>query len=636
MPLKTQQYELSNWQGMDRWTPETECDPHWWQDLQNMDCDDCGVTAKRRGSVATGNTFSSTINLIYDWQKQDGFDAADDISRTVIISGTTLSVIQFFGGTGPGTISATFTVTNTKHHAITDDLGVCYITNENGGVPKMLCKVVDVGYVFQDATLTAPSTISVSAGGAYAVTYSGTFYACYSYVDVYGNESPLSPESEGVFLTNQVFDITITGSTDSTVDYMKIYVLGPSMSEYQFGGTVSNTTATITYPYYLTMSDLMAGDVPPDYLVDCPKGKYVTIYQDMLLLGGDLTVPDTVWASNRQFHRQWSDNFARCVSGDGQPIRGFGGSYDRMMVVKSDSLFLCEGDHQDTFRTRAYSNEYGAVGQSAVAIANNHLAMFYDDGLYVDDGSQPTEASRKVLNYLRTLDYRNIVPVGGKPSTLVIDNYKYYRQIFISTREYAVAAGANDVMLIWNYLRNTWTKYTGNVAVALGAISGSGDYEYLYGGNASGKVFIFSPPNNYLCNDDKISSTASTTISCIAETPWMNFAKLLNLPDWERTRIVPRYIEIYASGEPKTGEDKVDLDLGYYVDFNKDTCVTTFSTQFTAHAWPTVRPYKQSIYYGGKVGTFRWVKWRFEHAYLGQHIRIHKIVFGFKTKPSLD
>jgi hypothetical protein len=95
-------------------------------------------------------------------------------------------------------------------------------------------------------------------------------------------------------------------------------------------------------------------------------------------------------------------------------------------------------------------------------------------------------------------------------------------------------------------------------------------------------------------------------------------------------------LEIYASGQPASGNDVVNLDCGYYVDFDRDNEIMNFNLRFTAHAWPEVRPYKETIYYGGKVGTYRWVKWRFEHAYLGEHIRIHKLVFGFKLKPSID
>ena len=516
---------------MDRFTAETECDPHFWYDLQNMDCDEGGKTQKRRGSYTTGLTLSGAINMIYDHQSQQSFGTPGDNQRTLIVSGAVLNIVKGFNTAGQ-TIEATFSTTNARHYAITDDVGAAYIGNESGGPIKLLT-LIGSTWSFQDANLAAPTgSFSITAGGSVSFTVSGTFQAQYSYVDIWGNESPLSVESNEVVISNTSVDVTFTQSSDPTVNYLKFYLLGPGMTDFQFSGTASITSGT--YSHSMTMAELMAGDLAPDYLVPFPQGKYVTLYEDMLLVGGDLVVPDTVWCSNRQFHRQWSDNFARCVSGDGQPIRGFGDGFDRKSVLKADSIFLCEGYDSETFRTHAYSKQYGAVGQCAISQADNLLAFFYDDGLYVDNGQKPDEVSRKILNYLRTLDWRNIVPIGGEPSKLVLATYKYFRQLMVSTKIGSTISGENDVMLVWNYLMNTWTRYTGNAPSCIAPVQNADDYEYLFGGDANGHTWIFSPPNSAFRNDDKVgSSTQSTTISCIAETPWMNLAKLKGMDDWE-------------------------------------------------------------------------------------------------------
>ncbi len=640
MPLKTLQYELSNWQGMDRYTPETEADPHFWFDLQNMDCDEAGVTSKRRGAQGVLATFSGTIRMIYDHQSQQGFGtlSTTDNQRTLIVSGSVLSVVKDFATTNQ-TVSKTFAATSAVHYAVSDDVGVAYITNELSGIPKMLCYVKN-NWVYQDATLAAPSgTFTITAGAAVSFSISGSFSGECSYVDHWGNESPLSGESNEIAITDTSINMPVIVSSDPTVDYLKFYVLGPGMSEYQFSGTFANTAGT--YSHSMGMAELMAGDFPPENLVSYPKGKYITIYEDMILLAGDPEIPDAVFCGNRQFHRMWSaltdtadiPHFARAVTGDGRPIRGFADSFDRKLVVKADSLHLCQGDHQDTFNLRIYNHNYGAVGQTAITYADSRACWFSDDGVYVDNGQSAQEASRPILNYLRTLDYRNIIAV---PPKLVADTYKYYRQAFFAVREFQEATGENNRLLVWNYLRNTWTKYAGNVPCALGAIQNQDNYEYLFGGNNQGGVWLFSPPNTFNVNDDNFTGTSSQTISCYAETPWMNMAKLQKMPDWERTRTIPRYLQVYASGSPANGEDTVNLDCSYFVDFNRDNAVSSFSLSFPAHQWPTVRPYKQTIYYGGAVGTYQWVKWRFEHAYLGQHIKIHKLVFAGRLKPAID
>lgn len=626
MAIPTVQIEISNWQGLDRYSPETDTDPHYWYDVENMEFDQGGVTAKRRGTVTVA-TFTGTVDMIYDYQNQLGFTATTDRVRTVVVAGGTLHVVDDIGGTP--VVDATFTATSALHYGVTDDVGVAYISNENGGIPKMLC-YVNSTWIYQDATLAGPvsaSTITATTGAS----LSGDFQAVYAYVDVWGNESPLSPDSAIVTLSDQALDVSVVASADPTIDYMKIYVLGPGMSEYQLSGTFSNTTST--YNHTIDMATLMAGDEPPTGLQACPSGKYVGMYEDMLLVGGDPDVPDTVWCSNKQFHRQWSNNIVRVVTGDGQPIVGFAKSFGRGIVVKSDSHHVLEGTHHTDFRVRDYIYRYGAVGQTAIALANDQEAWFSEDGLYLDAGGSPQEVSKPIREYLKTLDFRNIIMYQGVPR-LTVENFKYYRQIFVTCRE-DIQAGPeeNDTLLVWSYDRNTWTRWKYNAPRIMANLQNVDDYEYIFGGDASGRIFQYMPLNAQ-ANDDVIAAT--TSITCYAETPWMHLPRIAGLPDWELSRTIPRYIKIYASGEPAAGDNEVDLQCIYYVDFDKDTVIATFDITFTAHDWPTVRPYQKTIYYGGSVGTFNWIKWKFLNAEAGQHIKIHKIVHGFKPKPAVD
>jgi hypothetical protein len=626
MPLKTIQYELSNWQGFNRYDPEADTDPHFWSEVQNVEFDQGGVLAKRRGTTTVSLTFGSAINLIYDWQNQLGFNSLTDRQRTVVIAGAAGYVIEGFNSSN--TISYTFGTTDEFHNACTDDNGICFIAGETSAVPKMLC-CIGGNYYFQDITLTAPGTITIGTTGS--TSYSGTFYAVASYVDAWGNESPLSPESDAVVVSNNGIQVGVTEPADPTVSYIKVYLLGPKMSEYQLAGTMSTTGGTFSYTG--SLAELGASDFPPEYLEDAPEGRVVTIYEDMLLIAGDKRRPDVVWASNRGFHRQWSDNYAKCVSGDGQEVRAFGDSFDRKMVLKADSVFVCEGEHQDNFNARLYDGKTGVVGQRAVTLGPGRMVWFADEGAFVDTGSNPPqEISTVIREHLRTLNYQNIVV---PPAKMFLANYKYYKQIFFACREDG-SAGENDTILVWSYERNTWTRYNGCAPRVMALVQNKDDYEYLFGGDSQGNLWIFNPPNAPGRNDDmKFGVTFSVT--SYAVTPWMNFPKLLQSPEWERTRTIPRYLKIYASGEPASAlDDEFSLQATYYTDFNHDTVRGTFNVTFKAHAWPTIRPYSKTILYGGSVGTYNWIKWRFDNAEMGQHYRIHKLVFGSKLKPAID
>lgn len=265
----------------------------------------------------------------------------------MIVAGDVLYVVRAFD-TSNASVEATFSVTGTYHYAVNDDVGACYVSNEFGGVPKLLA-YVDGAYIYQDATLAPPAVgPDIAAGASDGLT--GTFSALYTYVDLWGNESARSPVSTELSLSGTLLSVSVTWSTDPTIDYIAVYVLGPMMSEYQLSGTFSNTTGT--YSHTITMDQLMAGAFAPENIQPVPDGRYVTIHEDMLLIAGDPDVPDTVWCSNRKFHRQFSDDVGRATTGDGQPVVGFGKTYDRTVVVKSNSVHMVEGMSETEFRTR--------------------------------------------------------------------------------------------------------------------------------------------------------------------------------------------------------------------------------------------------------------------------------------------
>jgi hypothetical protein len=630
MPLKTMQVVLSGWKGFNRWEPETEMDPLYVADCLNVEFDEDGTITKRRGSRQVSTTFSGTLWMIHNWGNQLGFTTVAENQRAVIVAGSTLYVVKGFD-TVSASVEATFTATDTFHYAVNDDVGVCYISNEFGGVPKLLA-YLNGAYIYQDATLSPPTGGPILAPGS-ADGLTGTFTAVYTYVDVWGNESAISDESAPCLLSGSALSVSVTASSDPTIDYIAIYVLGPMMSQYQLSGTFSNTTGTYTHD--ITMDQLFAGAFCPENIQPVPDGKYVTIHEDMLLIAGDPDVPDTIWCSNRKFHRQFSDDVGRATTGDGQPVVGFGKSYDRTVAVKSNSLHMIEGMSETEFRTRLYSSARGGKGQGAITYGMSRMAWWADDGFYFDEAGVPAEASAGIRNFLRTCDWRNM---AYRPVRLKTSAYPYYHQFLVSLREMDAqfTQGENDTLLVLNWELAAWTRWKGNVPRVMGLIQNDDDYEYLYGGDNAGHVWLFTPPNYSGVNVDTVSGTISTTISSYVTTPWLNFPRILGSPEWERSRVIPRFLKLYVSGEAATGVSEVSLRTEYWVDFDHDTIQGTFDLTFTTHEWPVVKPYEKTIYYGGKVGTFRWVKFRFSNNNISERWSLHKAVFGVKIKPAVD
>ncbi len=628
MPLPTQIVELSQFGGLDSYNPDTDMDPHDFAAIQNVVTDEGGALSKRRGAAkVTINVGAGPVNMLYDLQIQAGINgvAADRI-RTVIASGTTLYVVKLFN-LGGQTIEATFSTSNALHYAVTDAAGACYISHEESAVaPKLLCNIAGT-WRYVPSTLLAPAAAPVVSGTT--GSHTGTYSAIYTYQDIYGNESNPSPESSGVNLAAQNLNVVVLASSDVTVSQINVYVLAPSLSNYHLSGTITNANGTFTHT--ISDSELLANDEAEYDHFPAPVGKYLAMYNDMLLIAGDPNVPDLVWASHPQFHRQFAsaEDYARADSGDGQPIRGFGRAYDLAAIGKSDSLFSADGNSQTALSLRRIDGEYGVLGQPSMVFIGNRLVFFSDDGVYAHDTLKPEELTQKIRNTLRTLYSGNLAVVPPKQYSA---NYKYYKQLLFAVRETA-SAGENDTLLVYSYERGTWTRWKGNAPRVIGSVQNADDYEFLYGGDSAGNIWRYDPPNVSNNNDNQTGTI--TAIDSYAETPWINFAKLSGQPNWERARIIPRYLKIYAYGEPASGNSTFSLTVTYFVDF-KTTVISTFHVTFDAFAWPTRRIQEQTINYGGAVGTYRWIKWRFEHNRLGEHFAIAKLVHGHRVKAAID
>lgn len=633
--IKTYTYEISKWAGLNYLPNITDKAPNDIEDCRNVDFDDDGMIRKRRG-CRNILTFSGTINMIYNFQAAAGFTDANDNQRVLIAAGNTLSLIQYFSE--HNIHSATFSISDTLHFACSTNNGVAYISNFNGGVPKML-SYVDGEWVYQSAALDAPtlsSTLSATGSGS----LSGSYYGVYTYIDAYGNESNPSPEAaSAVALSSEQLQMAVVGSSDPTVCSIGIYILSPSATTYHFVGTTSNTTANYVTGSTLTDTIIDSGDEVSWTNFPCPSGRYVCIYNDMLIIGGNLEIPDQIYCSNWGFHRQFNigEDFDRVTSNDGQPVRGFGVLYSDLIIAKADSLHLGAGADNTVFHTKLYNQDYGAVGQNSILTFEKRLAFFSDDGVYVDSGMIPEEVSRKIRHLWRTM---NPVGVFRQPCKQVACHYRYYKKLYFAVRLNQSTDGPMDSLFVYNYENGSWTVHDGFNITALGMSQLSEDYDFMYGGDENGNIFFFSPPNGG-DRDDTIGGV-TTSINAYAETPWINLAKAKGLDFWERAKTEAMWMKLYAGGEPATGNSTISITTTLYTDFSM-TPRATYCTTHAAEEWLSYQQRglartdpKLIQAFGANLGQFEWIKLRFANNSPGEFFQIQKVVFGFRIRPGVE
>jgi hypothetical protein len=634
--LETTEYELDHWKGLDVYSSPTDTDPHFLSEVQNVDFDEDGVIEKRRGFMNYSTlSFSGPINMIWDYSSQQGFSGTSDTKRVVIVGGATLNVVKNYTVAGE-TIEFSSTVSNALHYAVASNNGVAYISNEAGGeYPKMLC-CLSSSWVFRSAELEAPSsTASMTTGTTGSL--SGDYKLRYTYEDVFGNESNMSPEPAAITLhgtcsgtvwTGKNLDFTVSPSSDVTVEIINIYLLIPQSSIYQWTMTLSNSGAT---GGSVIQSNAWIQEGEPGPIDNWPidKAKYVAIFNDMLVTSGDPSLPDLVHVSDVGFHRQFgAESYDRVTSGDGQPVRGFGRSYNELVIAKSKSLFRAIGSDPETFAARPYNPEYGALGQPSIVYFFQRLAFFSEDGIYADNALTPDEISQRIRNLMRRLNPANLSVTPPKQYAITD---KYYKRIIWAVRE-AAGAGANDSLYVWNYERNTWTRWTGVSCTALGTIQNNQDYQFVFGGDSNGKMFLVCPPNGASPNYDNYSGTASA-ISAYVLSPWINIPKSLGIQSWNKVRTEMQHITIFAGGEPNYGSTaSLTLTTEFYTDFST-TVRGTFTTTHSTSTWPTATVDPKTFTLTGKYGTLNWFRYKISNAELGVHFKIHKIMFMFKLKP---
>ena len=483
-------------------------------------------------------------------------------------------------------------------------------------------------WIYQSAALLPPiSASTISAGSTGSLT--GAFYAKYTYIDLYGNESNPSTVSSVCTLSGQQLDVLCGPSTDVTVWQVGVYVLAPSASNYKLVGTMSASTSNVTFSVTVTETQIVAGDDLVETNDPMPYGKYVAIFNDRLCVAGDPSLADKVVVSNPMFHRQFDpQDYDRVVSGDGQPIKGFGKYFDNLIVGKSDSYYISPSQGSTVFRTIPYNADYGILGQPSIVSFLKRMAYFSKDGIYGETGNVPEEISEPIRHYIRRLNTANLTVV---PPKQISGKYRYYKRLFFAVRE-AAGVGENDTILVYNWENSSWTKYKGIEATYLASIQNTQKSEYLWGGDSLGRLYRFGQPSDPNPNSDYHTGLARA-IEAFAETPWIHLPRAKGVDNWDTAMTEGVSLNLYVGGECPVGVSYITMQTAVAFDMST-TYNATFTTTHTASQWPNVTCDPKLIEsFAGNYGNFQYVKFRISNNNLHEHFKIHKMVFGFRVRP---
>jgi len=308
-----------------------------------------------------------------------------------------------------------------------------------------------------------------------------------------------------------------------------------------------------------------------------PNGRYITTFQNFLVIGGVSDAVNTVYVGDFGVSVEGFDAFRRSfdvISGAGDRVSGLGANDQFLFVGKSSSSFNISGD-MSTFRIRVDQNrgDKGCESHHSIVPVGGYLYFISSDGVYrIISGQTPEEVSAQI----QPVFFSDIQNVGSdfvlKRATAIndVDNQKYI--LFLPTEDLLdgtlVATDASRVF-IYDYYRNSWARRP-NLNAAAGYVmldDGIWFCERRFGDESSSAESF-----TYKFSSD-INSVQSYNDHVVA-TPFEFSTAWTHLGDPE---IYKKLIKVKIESLESTPNDGFDLDMDVEFNFIKGLTVNSKS-----------------------------------------------------------
>lgn len=220
-----------------------------------------------------------------------------------------------------------------------------------------------------------------------------------------------------------------------------------------------------------------------------PHGLFLFINKDYIWLANDPSGAtygqSTAYFSQVLNPDYWpATNYFLIRPDDGDQITGITSFLGQLTLLKTNTIQKIYTD-QSTVTSWQLSQPFSFIGASApYSVVATPLGLFYLGryGLYKFDGQSSTLISDVVTKDIRDINATNY----GNVASVYYNNE--YRMAYTST---ATGSGVNDRVLLFDIVRNSYTKDTQNVN-AWALYNSADDYGALYSGSSNTDGYILS------------------------------------------------------------------------------------------------------------------------------------------------
>jgi len=493
-------------------------------DLQNIDFDKFGSILKRSGYTPLNTT------AITGGKKSDGlywyeFDVSGATTRRLVnvTNGKlyTMADPLTAGSWTDKTGSATITASNFCDFETFNNL--MFITNgvnpplqvSTTGNAQAIPALLANSYTFAVNSITTAPAVGdtyTNNGITYTISYlnvSGTSTAIAGYIVATGSGAPTTSGNL----------VRATGSGDDPIAY-----------------TAYNANVNIT------------------------KAKYVCLYNNYLFLAnvtlGDGTYHPTriYWCDIRNPNSWLATSWIEVNYLDGQEITGLRVLQGYLYIFKTRSIFGLSftGDADFPFILPGGGQTGSSVGCVApYSICDMEMGIIFVsyDGVYIFDGSTSYKLTDKIRDTflgLNTLRLNQCVTTVNRKKNMVYLSFP--------------SSINNDVVLVWNFFLNSWSKYKGLAPASMAtAFIGGSDEQPLF---ADYDGFVYKMDEG----TDDYPLNVETAIDAYYYTNWKSFDDLIN------KKGIPEVTIYYAQYD-------ATLTFSYSYDFDiADQFSNTFKT----------------------------------------------------------
>lgn len=379
--------------------------------------------------------------------------------------------------------------------------------------------------------------LQTTGGGA---GWTGWFQYAIAFVNEIGSLGPVSPYLPGDnFVAGKtfpvgVFNIALAGATTLRISLPvpPLYVGGLNNIQDQYGltsvvifrggpyaadpagsgpsfvgplfdiGQMSYAAASATFfmDYGSTVGPLIAtGSTAAIFDGFTLIPHYINVYHNALFLAGFSTQPSTMYYSRLGEPESIGATASFEVrSNDGDRITGFVNYRNVQVISKRNSLHYLSGFSSDDYALLDISEEYGCISNRAMCVWQDKLWMLDESGIIEYNGARVAKMSNRVETTFQRMNVQAALDVAAMMH--VKDRNEIWTVIPID------GSTVNNHLVVYDYLADAFTEWTGPKVASLAIMSRPTQSEVPFYGDYTGSIHYF---DTSFMNDSGTAFTCS-------------------------------------------------------------------------------------------------------------------------------